>query len=108
MENVRLSSVDKLLGILAVASDRLRLESSEGSIGITDNELYQGLAHLQLDKGIDFHLDFDHVGGDYHSRTLEDILFSIKTWKVVHESDRGVYMDPEQSKRQIARLEAGL
>jgi|SRR3989344_10694 len=81
-----IGTIDTLLGLVAIASERVHEKTACEYMGFTAGELCDGIHQLSVDPRFEDqlkYLDFSRVGDSFYSKALEDFIFQAGVWGMI-------------------------
>ncbi|MBI5804242.1 hypothetical protein HY450_03295 [Candidatus Pacearchaeota archaeon] len=105
-----IGTTDAILGLLAIASEKLRERNSSGYPGIPQSHLYNTLHKLSLDENFGKYfnsLDFRAYGNNYYSYGLEVELALANAWSLIDvppHLNYAIIVGQKRSRQRIKKL----
>lgn len=109
--DVRMGTVDRVLGLLAEVIRRRCEESNLPSVNLPVGDIYNILHQMQMSPEFEEdlrYLDFDRIGEDSYSEALENLLFQAGTWGLfkARNPDVGtISLEKKMAEKRIERME---
>ena len=108
--NIRMGTVDRVLGVLAEVIRRLYVESNVSPVNLPVSDIYNILHQMQMSEEFRedlCYLDFDRIGEDSYSEALENLLFQAGTWGLLKARNPAVGtigLEMEMAEKRLDRM----
>ena len=108
--DVRMGTVDRVLGLLAAVICHLYKEGNVSPVNLPVSDIYNILHQMQMSTefGEDLcYLDFDRIGEDSYSEALENLLFQAGTWGLLKARNPAVGtigLEMEMAEKRLDRM----
>lgn len=108
--DVRVGTVDRVLGLLAEVIRRLYEESNVSPVNLPVSDIYNILHRMQMSAEFKedlCYLDFDRIGEDSYSEALENLLFQAGTWglhKARNPDVGSIGLEKEMAEKRLERM----
>ena len=108
--DVRMGTVDRVLGLLAEVIRRLYVENNVSPVNLPVSDIYNILHQMQMSTEFRedlCYLDFDRIGEDSYSEALENLLFQAGTWGLLKARNPAVGtigLEMEMAEKRLDRM----